>query len=91
MSTDIYVSNLPIDTTAEELRDLFGPYGTVEHVHLIKDRETGRLRGFGFVEMTSGAHEAIAALNDSELGGSRLTVKYPATWRQERPPRSRHW
>ena len=91
MSTDIYVDNLPFNATAGEIRDLFCPYGTVENVHLIKDRETGWLRGFGFVEMTSGANEAIAALNDSELGGSRLKVKYPATWRQERPPRSRHW
>lgn len=91
MSTDIYVDNLPVDATALEIRDLFCPYGMVETIHLIKDRETGRLRGFGFVEMRSGANEAIAALNDSELGGSRLTVRYPAKWRQERPLRSRHW
>jgi RNA recognition motif-containing protein len=91
MSTDIYVDNLPFDATAVEIRDLFCPYGTVENVHLIKDRKTGRLRGFGFVEMTSGANEAIAALNDSEFGGNRLKVKYPAKWRQERPPRARCW
>ena len=91
MSTDIYVDNLPVDATAVEIRDLFCPYGTVETVHLIKDWETGRLRGFGFVAMTSGANEAISALNDSELGGSRLKVRHPATWRQERPLRSRHW
>lgn len=91
MSTHIYVDNLPFDTTAVEIRDLFCPYGAVENVHLIKDWETGRLRGFGFVAMTSGANEAIAALNDSEFGGSRLKVKYPAKWRQERPLRSRYW
>ena len=91
MSTDIYIDNLPLDTTAVEIRDLFCPYGTVENVHLIKDWETGRLRGFGFVEMTSGAHEAIAALNNRELGGRRLKVKYPATWHQASPPLSRHW
>ena len=91
MSTDIYVDNLPLDATAVEIRDLFGPYGTVESVHLIKDQETGRLRGFGFVGMISGANEAIAALNDRELGGSRLKVRYPVKWRQERVPRARHW
>ena len=91
MSTDIYVDNLPLDTTAVEIRDLFCPYGTVESVHLIKDQETGRLHGFGFVEMTSGGNEAIAALHDSELGGSRLKVKYPVKWRQEHLPQSRYW
>jgi RNA recognition motif-containing protein len=91
MSTDIYIDNLPLDTTAVEIRALFYPYGVVKNVHLIKDQETGRLRGFGFVEMTSGANEAIAALNDSELGGCCLKVRYPAKWRQQRPPRARHW
>lgn len=91
MSTDIYVDNLPFDATVVEIRDLFCPYGVVESVHLIKDLETGRLRGFGFVEMMTGAHEAITALNNCEFGGSRLKVKYPAKWRQVCPPRSRHW
>ncbi|ETW95709.1 RNA recognition motif domain-containing protein [Candidatus Entotheonella palauensis] len=91
MSTDIYVDNLPLDATALEIRDLFCPYGRVESVHLIKDQETGRLRGFGFVGMISGANEAIAALNDSDLGGNRLKVRYPVKWQQERAPRARHW
>jgi len=91
MLTDIYIDNLPHDTTAVEIRDLFRPYGRVESVHLITDQETGRLRGFGFVEMINGANEAIAALNDSELGGSRLTVRYPVKWQQKRTPRVRHW
>jgi RNA recognition motif-containing protein len=86
MSTNIYVGNLPFSATVEEVRDLFDNYGTVESVNLITDRETGRLRGFGFVEMSSGAEEAIAALNQSELGGRRLTVN-PAKPREERPPR----
>lgn len=85
MSPGIYVNHLPLDTTPEEIRDLFCPYGMVETVKLITDRQTGRLCGFGFVEMTSGANEAIAALNDRELRGSRLNVKYPAKWHQERP------
>jgi RNA recognition motif-containing protein len=86
MSTNIYVGNLPFTATVEEVRDLFDNYGTVESVNLITDRETGRLRGFGFVEMSSGAEEAIAALNQTELGGRRLTVN-PAKPREERPPR----
>lgn len=76
-STDIYVDHLPVDVTAEEIRELFCPYGIVEHVSLIKNRDTGRLCGFGFVEMRSGANEAIAALHDRELGGSRLNVQIP--------------
>lgn len=91
MSTDLYVDNLPLDATAIEIRELFCPYGTVESVHLIKDQETGRLRGFGFVCMISGANEAISALNNSDLGGSCLKVRYPAKWQQERPLRARHW
>lgn len=77
MSTDIYVDHLPVDVTAEEIREIFCAYGIVEHVSLIKNRETGRLCGFGFVEMRSGANEAIAALHNSELGGSRLNVQIP--------------
>jgi len=87
MSTNIYVGNLPFSTNADEIRDLFSAYGTVESVNLITDRETGRLRGFGFVAMTSGAHEAIAALNQKDLGGRSLTVN-PAKPREERRPRS---
>jgi RNA recognition motif-containing protein len=86
MSTNIYVGNLPFTATVEEVRDLFDNYGTVESVNLITDRETGRLRGFGFVEMSSGADAAIEALNQSELGGRRLTVN-PAKPREDRPPR----
>ncbi len=85
MSTNIYVGNLPFSATAEEIRDLFSAYGTVESVKLITDRETGRLRGFGFVEMESGAEEAIAALDQKDLGGRRITVN-PARPREERRP-----
>ena len=90
MSTNIYVGNLPFTATAEQIRDLFSSYGTVEAVNLITDRETGRLRGFGFVEMSTGADEAIAALHQSELGGRTLTVNL-AKPRQERSPRPRRW
>ena len=85
MSTNIYVGNLPFTVTADEIRVLFSQYGTVESVNLITDRETGRLRGFGFVAMSSGAQEAIAALNQTDLKGRRLTVN-PAKPREARPP-----
>lgn len=88
MSTNIYIGNLPFDVTEETIRDLFSSYGVVETVKLITDRDTGRLRGFGFVEMSNGAQEAIAALNETELGGRRLTVN-PAKPQQERPVRRR--
>ena len=87
MSTDIYIDNLPTDATVVEIRNLFCHYGSVESVHLIKDQETGRLHGFGFVEMISGANEAIAALNNREIGGSRLIVRYPVKWQQRHPTR----
>jgi RNA recognition motif-containing protein len=76
MSTNIYVGNLPFSATVEEVRDLFEPHGTVESVNLITDRETGRLRGFGFVEMSSDAEAsaAIAALHGSQFKGRTLTV-----------------
>lgn len=86
MSTNIYVGNLPFTTNAEEIRDLFNAYGEVDDVNLITDRDTGRLRGFGFVSMASGGNEAIAALNQKELGGRSLTVNL-AKPREERRPR----
>ena len=84
--TNIYVGNLPFSTSEEEVRTMFSAYGTVDNVSLIADRETGRLRGFGFVEMSSGGDEAIAALNQTELGGRRLVVNL-AKPREERRPR----
>ena len=86
MSTNIYVGNLPFTTTEEEIRDLFNAYGEVESVNLITDRDTGRLRGFGFVSMSSGGNEAIDALNQRDLGGRTLTVNI-ARPREERRPR----
>ena len=86
MSTNIYVGNLPFSTDVDQIRELFSTYGTVESVNLITDREAGRLRGFGFVEMSSGGEDAIAALNQHELDGRTLTVN-TAKPRQERAPR----
>ncbi len=89
MSTNIYVGKLLFDVIEGEIRDLFSAYGTVESVKLITDRETGRLRGFGFVEMANGASEAIAALNQKSLYGRCLIVNKtkPCEERQRRPRR----
>lgn len=70
----IYVGNLPFSASDDEVRTLFSEFGTVESVSLITDRETGRPRGFGFVEMSNGASEAIQALNEKEMDGRSLTV-----------------
>ncbi|CAG0994562.1 hypothetical protein MYXO_02604 [Myxococcaceae bacterium] len=76
MSKKIYVGNLPFSTTDGELRRLFEAHGTVESVNVITDRETGRPRGFAFVEMSdaSGAAAAIEVLNGREVGGRALRV-----------------
>jgi RNA recognition motif-containing protein len=73
---NLYVGNLPHSTTESELRNVFEPHGAVEKITLVTDRETGRSRGFGFVEMTNAAEAdaAIAALNGTDLGGRTLTI-----------------
>src|SRR5580704_6920597 len=73
---NLYVGNLPHSTTEAELRTLFETHGAVEKVSVVTDRETGRARGVGFVEMTdaSEAEKAIAALNGPQLGGRALTI-----------------
>jgi cold-inducible RNA-binding protein len=76
MSMKLYVGNLAFQTSSEELQTLFAQAGTVESVSLIEDRETGRSRGFGFVEMSTkeeGA-AAIAQFNGKDLGGRALNV-----------------
>ena len=76
MTMKLYVGNLAFQTSSEELQTLFAQAGTVESVSLIEDRETGRSRGFGFVEMSTkeeGA-AAIAQFNGVEMGGRALTV-----------------
>ena len=71
----LYVGNLPFTATEDEVRALFAPHGTVHSVALITDRETGRPRGFGFVEMEpAGASKAISALNETDLQGRTLNV-----------------
>lgn len=84
----LFVGSLPFDFTDKSLQDLFEPHGTVTSAKIILDRETGRSRGFGFVEMSSEgeANKAIQALNDSSQGGRTIVVK-KAHDREERPPR----
>ncbi|HWX43483.1 MAG TPA: RNA-binding protein [Blastocatellia bacterium] len=75
MSKRIYVGNLSYQTTENDLADLFGQLGEVASANIITDRDTGRSKGFGFVEMGSDeADKAIAQLNGSELDGRTLTV-----------------
>lgn len=76
MSKKIYVGNLPFSSTEEDLRDVFGRHGGVESVAVITDRETGRPRGFAFVEMEdeSAAADAIRALDGTDLGGRNIKV-----------------
>ena len=90
MSKRIYVGNLPFSASDDELRSLFSEHGAVEAVNLITDRETGRPRGFGFVEMSSGADEAIQALHQTDMGGRALNVN-EARPRQERSNRGNSW
>jgi len=73
---NLYVGNLPHNTSEAELRTVFEAHGAVEKVSLVTDRETGRSRGFAFVEMSdaSEADKAIALLNGTDLGGRPLTV-----------------
>ena len=83
----IYVGNLSFTATEDEVRDLFGEYGNVQSVKLISDRETGRPRGFGFVEMDDEAADAaIGALNGQDLGGRTLRIN-EARERPQRAPR----
>ena len=84
----LYVGNLPFSATEAEVRELFEAYGVVDSVQLITDRETGRPRGFGFVEMSEGADEAIEGLNRTEMDGRTLNIN-EARPREPRPPRDR--
>ena len=79
LSTNLYVGNLPFNTTTDELENLFTQYGEVTSAHVITDRETGRSRGFGFVEMgtSEAAESAISALNGEDFGGRPLTQSSP--------------
>jgi RNA recognition motif-containing protein len=76
MSAKLYVGNLSFDTTTEDLEKMFGTSGTVQSANIIEDRDTGRSRGFAFVEMSNDeeAQNAITALNGKEIDGRALLV-----------------
>ncbi len=85
--TTIYVGNLPFSATEIDVRQLFEQHGAVQSVKLVNDRETGRPRGFGFVEMSAtDAQTAIQHLNAFNMGGRPLRVN-EAREREARPPR----
>jgi RNA recognition motif-containing protein len=74
MQKKLYVGNLSFETTESDLKELLGQAGTVETVRIITDRDTGRSKGFGFVEMQDGGDKAIAEMNGKEFKGRALTV-----------------
>jgi len=85
MPLKLYVGNLPWSTTSADLERMFSAHGAVRSAEVISDRETGRSRGFGFVEMETaeGGQAAISALHNSDMGGRPLTVNEA----RERTPR----
>ena len=85
---NIYVGNLPFSTSQEELRSIFSAFGEVSAVRIVSDRETGRPKGFGFVEMNDSAEaqKAIDGMNGTSHGGRALVVN-EARPREERPSR----
>jgi RNA recognition motif-containing protein len=84
LSKKIYVGNLSFQATEDQVRDLFSEFGNIESIAMITDRETGRFRGFAFVEMEdSAANAAIKALNGKQVGDRELTVN-EARPREER-------
>jgi RNA recognition motif-containing protein len=90
MLQKIYVGNMPFSMTEDGLQKLFSEHGEVDSVAVIIDRDTGRPRGFGFVEMRTGAQEAIRTLNNHEVDGRALKVN-EARPRQESGSRPSRW
>ena len=90
---NIFVGNLAYSATDHDLRQLFEQYGVVDKVNLITDRDTGRPRGFGFVEMpdSQAARAAIQALQGKELGGRTITVNEAKPREPRREPRQARW
>ena len=90
---NIFVGNLTYSTTDQDLRQLFEQYGVVDKVNLITDRDTGRPRGFGFVEMpdSQAARAAIQGLQGKELGGRAITVNEAKPREPRREPRQARW
>ena len=90
---NIFVGNLAYSATDHDLRQLFEQYGVVDKVNLITDRDTGRPRGFGFVEMpdSQAARAAIQGLQGKDLGGRPLTVNEAKPREPRREPRQARW
>jgi RNA recognition motif-containing protein len=84
MQPEALAANLPFQTTSDDLLSWFGEYGTMTRAQVATDRETSRSSGFGFVEISNGGDEAIAAPNGSEVGGRSLKVN-EAKLKEERP------
>jgi RNA recognition motif-containing protein len=84
VSKKLYVGNISFDTTSDDLVQAFSQFGTVLGAQIVSDRDTGRSRGFAFVEMHTGGDEAIAGMNGQQLQGRTLTVN-EARPREERP------
>lgn len=90
---NIFVGNLPFTTGDDDLRTAFGKYGQVDSAQVIMDRQTGRSRGFGFVEMPSDdeAREAITGMNGTDLAGRALTVNEARPRAPRRDDRGGRW
>jgi len=90
---NIYVGNLSYETTEDDLRDLFEEFGTIVEVSIIKDRETGRSKGFGFVEMeeSDGAEKAIKELDGNDLSGRNVTVNEARPRKDRTKPMRKGW
>ena len=90
---NIYVGNLAFGTTDQDLSPLFEPYGSVDEIRIIIDRDTGRSKGFGFVEMADdhAAQSAIAGLQGTELAGRTLTVNEAKPREPRREPSRARW
>jgi len=93
LCVNIFVGNLAFSATDHDLRQLFEQYGVVDKVNLITDRDTGRPRGFGFVEMpdSQAARAAIQGLQGKELGGRAITVNEAKPREPRREPRQARW
>jgi RNA recognition motif-containing protein len=85
LSKNVYVGNLSFETTSDDLREIFSEYGRIDRAQVATDRDTGRSRGFGFVEMREGADEAIAALDGAEYQGRSLKVNEAKPREARRP------
>ena len=93
MNNKLFVGNLSLDTTENDLRDAFAAHGTVTEANLMMDRMTNRSRGFGFVTMSTDeeAQKAIEALNGKDMGGRALTVNVAKPREERTRPAPRRW